>query len=253
MDIINIQKIIETEINFCSLFSNEIKTEFGKTFWNTANPLSWDSNHAVITRTRMDYAPVINQIEHFYLNHRLTPRIYYSFHPEENRILSLMEKHNWTIDNLDYTFYVHSKSKAPADIDATCFFEFKTYTDDIKTIYLSDPNEGMWMVTVLNIGLARQNVSVVGLKSKGKVVGLYELHNRNGITRVDSVIIHHSHRGKGFGKHLAQHLIHYHYNHYPEDLLYLCASNPIAKHIYERYGFEKIVMPGFAWNAYKPL
>ena len=247
-----LQKIMHIEINFCSAFSNAAPTAFGKIFWNENNPLSWDSNHAVITHTDIDYEDAVVQIQEFYSSKNLTPRIYFSFHPEEAEILKLLKQKNWTIDDVGFTFYIHSKEKPLSHSKSVRFVDIESYTDDIREVVLSDPREGIWMVNAIKTGLANKEINVTGLDHENRLIGLYALHNSNGITRIDNVFIHLAHRGKGFGKQLVQYMIQNHYKKYPGELLYLCATNPVAKSIYERYGFEKITLPGSSWNAYKP-
>ena len=248
-----IEQIIHMEINFCALFSGETVTDFGKMFCNPDNPLSWDSNHAVITARKADHAEVIRQVEAFYRSREMVPRIYYSFLPGENSLLDLLKQQQWQIHDMDYTFYTHSPGCRITEMDCAGFVPLTAYCQEIEDFILSDPlYGGVWNANVIRICLEKKNITAFGLRDSGKLVGLYQFHNANGVTRINNVLVHHALRGKGFGKRLAQHFIFRHYTDHPNDLLYLAASNPVAKHIYQQYGFSPIPMPGSSWNAHKP-
>jgi hypothetical protein len=72
-----IHKIIDFEINFPRSFANVKKKSYGLLFHNTENPTSYDSNHAVIL-TGKDLNYIIGDIEKFYSEKKLIPRIYSS-------------------------------------------------------------------------------------------------------------------------------------------------------------------------------
>ena len=65
-----LEKIKRLEYYFPKLFADMEERDYGVMFYNTANPDSLDSNHAVIFRD-CDYEKTLQEIKEFYISKNL--------------------------------------------------------------------------------------------------------------------------------------------------------------------------------------
>ena len=94
----DIKKVIDFEIDFPSQFADVVERPYGKLFYNLDNTISHDSNHGVITDLSCDLDQALSDIESFYHEKGLSPRIYPAFVlGEEETLKPFLVKHGFTL------------------------------------------------------------------------------------------------------------------------------------------------------------
>ena len=108
----NVNRLIETELNFAKRFTNVTPKPYGLIYWNEANKESHDSNHAIIT----DFVGVeasLKDIVNFYKAKGITPRLYPSLKDKELDILSQpLENHGFILNHHPNKYYLHERESS---------------------------------------------------------------------------------------------------------------------------------------------
>jgi ribosomal protein S18 acetylase RimI-like enzyme len=242
--------LIDNEIHFPKDFADSVVKDYGIFYYNTDNPLSWDSNHAVITDLKADMDIAFQEILAFYNEKNITPRIFASMQPNELDILKpYFDKYNFHLayKNLNQYFLWQKPSKADI-VPGISFKRMHELTDDIKDIILSDDDGGEWTVKVIERHLKLPSFHLLAGFVEEKPVTIASLKIMEHYSRVDDVITHLAYRGKGYGRSLMHYLVLYH-NQISDNYLYLYASNPIAIKNYKLCGFEDLDFKFDDWQV----
>lgn len=102
---IDLKKVMEYENNFPGGFTDVSEKPYGKLFFSRDNPLSHDSNHALILDLQADLDQVLDELTSFYNNLAVTPRIYQAFQPQEQHILKpYLNKHGFQYQEYENYF-----------------------------------------------------------------------------------------------------------------------------------------------------
>ena len=88
-----LEKIKHLEYYFPKTFADIEDHDFGVMFYNTANPDSNDSNHAIIT-DGSDYEKALEKIKAFYLSKNLGPRVYSALEDGQLEKISLSGRYS---------------------------------------------------------------------------------------------------------------------------------------------------------------
>jgi len=135
-----LDKIIDIEVNFCSMFSEVILKDYGKIYFNIDNKLSWDSNHAIITNINKKLGRIIEDIEKEFIKRDIIPRIYNSYRYDEE-IIAELEKRNWKFEKIDEAFfYIHDEKDEMNNTGE--FIKIDQFSRELEDVVLSDPEEG---------------------------------------------------------------------------------------------------------------
>jgi GNAT superfamily N-acetyltransferase len=240
------------EIHCYRRISNAVNTEYGVLFYNEENPQSHDSNHAVILRENRPLEWIIDQIERFYRQRKLTPRLYSLFRSaERERLTPALRARGWQFLDESYCLYVwqrpsHIAAKAPLEIRRA-----RTLEPGIIEVFNSEGGEP-WTIGVLQRHLPQESFHLLVGCVDGQPVTTASLAVMDGLTAVGDVMTHRQHRGRGYARALLHYLVQYHAALGRPNALYLFASNPVAIRIYEEAGFVPQEPGVDAWSAYLP-
>lgn len=245
----NLQRLIETELQFPKRFTNCTPKDFGMIYWNEGNKASSDSNHAVIT----DFVGIgssIKEILSFYKAKGITPRLYPAFKENELDLLSpLLETNAFVIENYPNQFFLHQRESGVNPVHGIHFERLKTITPELKEFVLSHDE---WPIKVLERHLSHPNFHLLGGFVNDVLVTLASVSIFAGYSRVDDVYTHEFYRGKGYSSALIHYVIQYHKEH-SENFLYLYSAIPEAIKVYGKAGFSPIAQNLKFWTAYKEL
>ena len=245
----DIKKVIDFEINFPSQFADVVERPYGKLFYNLDNAISHDSNHGVITDLSCDLDQALSDIESFYHEKGLSPRIYPAFlQGEEETLKPFLVKHGFTYqkhDNLYFLWQEDSKIIPNHKLEIIRLLEIN---DQIIEIIRSE-DKGDWTINVLKHNIQAERFHFLAGYVQGKAVAMASLNMTEGLSRVDDVITHKNYREQGYCSALIHYLVDYH-RRISENSLYLYSAEPKAIKIYRKAGFVEFKEQLSSWSAW---
>jgi ribosomal protein S18 acetylase RimI-like enzyme len=242
--------LIDCEIHFPKDFADSLGKPYGIFYYNEDNPLSWDSNHAIIADLNADLDIAFQEIPSFYNEKSITPRIFASMQAQELDILQpYFDKYHFQLayKNLNRYFLWEKPSQAGV-VPNIKFQRLHELSDDVKAIIFSDIDGGEWTVKVIQRHLKLPSFHLLCGFVANKPVTIASLKIMEHYSRVDDVITHVEFRGKGYGRSLMHYLVDYH-NRISNNYLYLYASNPVAIKNYELCGFVDLDFKFDDWQV----
>ncbi len=218
-------------------FTHAIERPWGTLFHNAENPDSYDSNHALLYRDRVEDLPaVLKEISAFYLARGMRPIIYQSilddgWFGEIAEVLSAAGYRSWQEAQHWMVLTEDSAITAQADVR-----RITTWTDDLA-IHLYEAAGEPWEIAVAKRQLENANTLYFAAFVDGRPVGaIYGHVNDEGVCRIDYLLVATAHRGKGLGRALTHAFVtHCMAYHIP------CALWPdgdTPRRIYEEAGFR---------------
>lgn len=228
-------------------FTQVIHRPWGNLYHNADNPDSYDSNHALLYRTRREnLSPILAEIVDFYRGIGAHPVIYQSILDDgwfgeiagelaAAGFRSWQEPQHWMLLAADSTIQIR------ADVR-----RLTSWTDDLAEHLFRAAGEP-WEIAVAKRQLANPNTLFFAAYVDGKPVGaIYGHVNDEGICRIDYLLVATAHRGHGLGRALTHAFV----THCRENAL-PCALWPdgdTPRRIYEEAGFRfvKTLMAGRA-------
>ncbi|MDD2331203.1 MAG: GNAT family N-acetyltransferase [Candidatus Cloacimonetes bacterium] len=247
----NVNRLIETELNFAKRFTNVTPKPYGLIYWNEANKESHDSNHAIIT----DFVGVeasLKDIVNFYKAKGITPRLYPSLKDKELDILSQpLENHGFILNHHPNKYYLHERESSITPAAGVHIERIRQMTTQLRD-YIIANQQGEHTIKVVQRHLSHPNYHLLGAFVADELVAVASVNIFAGYSRVDDVHTHISYRGKGYSSALIHYLVSYH-KRQSENHLYLYSSMPEAIRVYEKAGFIQIPHEFRFWTAYKNL
>ncbi|MEH7081221.1 GNAT family N-acetyltransferase [Neobacillus drentensis] len=241
-----IDKIIKFENNFAEVQSQVIEKPFGKIFYDKSNPLSYDSNHALINDDS-DYEFAIKEIVNFYQSIDITPRVY-TFSRNKSKVGQYLESKGFNRSIDEICFFVQ-KNKKIIDISQSLQVKRLNYIDDaISELLSSDKEQGEWGYKSLLKSIDNENFYLFGGYIDGELVCIASLYHKNDIYRVNDVFTKKDKRGKGYGSQLINFITDFN-DKTLKSICYLYAHNPNAIKVYKKAGYEEInaIVRGCYW------
>jgi len=246
---IDLERMYDCERNFPVRFTHVVDKPYGRLFYNPDNPLSNDSNHALILRMDADLDEAIEDVVGFYQGMRLTPRVYPGFRPDEWDILRpVLTRHGFKCEEYaNHYFLLEGASvispnpsvevKRARDVDASII-------DVLCSAESSDRT-----VRILRRHLEYEEFHLFAgyVDSRAVTLGSFEIIR--GYARVDNVVTHPECRNRGYCRALIHHMVE-HYSSVASNPLYLWANNPVAMRIYREAGFVEFSADRPAWGAW---
>ena len=222
-------------------FTEVLPRPWGNLYYSADNPDSYDSNHALIFRDRVDdLAAVLAEITDFYLSRGRKPILYQSilddgWFGEIAAELSAAGYRAWQEEQ--HWMLLTGDRRITA------------WTEDLA-IHLYEAAGEPWEIAVAKRQLANPNTIYFAACEDGKPVGaIYGHINDEGICRIDYLLVATAHRGKGLGRALTHAFV----THCRQEDI-PCALWPdgdTPRRIYEEAGFRYVrtLMAGRAtWN-----
>ena len=231
-------------------FTHVTQRPWGNLYHNPDNPDSYDSNHALIYRDRVDDLPaVLKEIADFYLSRGGRPIIYQSilddgWFGEIAEELSAAGFRSWQEAQHWMLLEADSAITATADVRRVT-----RWTEDLAT-HLYEAAGEPWEIAVARCQLENPNTLYFAAHVEARPVGaIYGHINGEGICRIDYLLVATAHRGRGLGRALTHAFV----THCRENCI-PCALWPdgyTPRRIYEEAGFRfvRTLMAGRAsWN-----
>ncbi|MHB1294831.1 MAG: GNAT family N-acetyltransferase [Anaerolineae bacterium] len=247
---ISIEHLRRCEVDWYAAITNVDVHPWGRIHHNTANPLSYDSNHAVILDPACDVDAVLDEIVQAYESKRLTPRIYSSLQSGVGaRLRPYLEAHGFTYEPSETRCFLRLGACRVEPRAALEIQRFRTITPGLLALVNSERQEP-WTIGTLLRHLPKADLHLLVGLVDGEPVTMASINLMDGASRVDDVITHVAHRGKGYCRALIHALLAY-YDALSTQPLYLWAENPTAIRIYQEAGFVEQPLDADSWYAWK--
>ena len=245
-----LEKIKHLEYYFPKIFTDMEERDFGVMFYNTANPDSHDSNHAVLIND-CDYEKALEAIKEFYNAKNMEPRVYSSL--EEGQLQSIrphLERADFKVNDFGYTEFLVSNGKSVINEPHTLDFRRFNAGDDLSIftrIFEDDDTVFRTQEVVRRRATNTDYYLYIGYKDNIPVVMASFQFDENMTARLDEVETAEAHRGKGYARQITRHLTDV-FEKQGGKLFYTWAANDTAQRVYLQGGFEvKYKLP--AWSA----
>jgi GNAT superfamily N-acetyltransferase len=241
-----VDKIISFENNFAEIQANVIEKPYGRIFYDKYNPLSYDSNHAIINED-IDYDFVADDIITFYKSIGITPRVY-TFTRNKSKVGLYLESKGFKKSIDEICFYVQQNKKI---INIPKTIEIRRLNQIDETIYellSSDKDQGEWGYKALIKAIGKKNFFLFGGYDDNNLVCIASLYKLNDISRINDVFTKKDKRGNGFGTQLINFITDFN-DKTLKSVSYLYAENPTAIKIYKKAGYEEMneIIRGCYW------
>lgn len=225
---------------FPKIFTNFEERPYGILFYNEENRDSYDSNHAVIYKDRIDdLNAVLSDIIDFYTSKNLRPIIYQSmlddgWFEEISDELTAVGFKNWT-EMQEYMLPTGENKIVPnPELEVV---KIETWDDELKTVFLEA--EEPWEIDVARTSLDDPESWMFAARENGKTIGLLYGHISDIACRGDYLLVSKKHRRIGAGRAL--------FHAYVEwckqkgiDNAYLWPDGETPKRIYQEGGYELV-------------
>lgn len=225
---------------FPKMFTNFEERPYGILFYNEENRDSYDSNHAVIYKDRIDdLNAVLSDIIDFYTSKNLRPIIYQSmlddgWFEEISDELTAAGFKNWT--ELQEYMLPTGENKIVPNLELEVV-KIETWDDQLKTVFLEA--EEPWEIDVARTSLDDPRSWMFAARENGKSIGLLYGHISDIACRGDYLLVSKKHRRIGAGRAL--------FHAYVEwckqkgiDNAYLWPDGETPKRIYQEGGYELV-------------
>ena len=236
----NLQDGYFEEDLFPKLFTNYEERSYGILFYNEENRDSYDSNHAVIYKDKIDnLGDVLADIIHFYGSKNLRPIIYQSmlddgWFEEIERELADAGFKSWT-ELQEYMLPTGGNKIVPnPDLE---IIKIEKWDDELKKVFLEA--EEPWEIEVAKVSLNNPNSWMFAAREKGKTIGLLYGHVSEIACRVDYLIVSKQHRRIGAGRALFNAYVNWCDQSGIENA-YLWPDGETPKRIYQEGGYELV-------------
>ncbi len=237
------------EVEFPADYAEREARPWGVLFHCRDNPISYDSNHAVILDLGSDLDAVIQEIVAFYRERGLTPRVYSGGLPGESESLRpRLQAAGFTVEEQELRWFVLEGESRVTPVPSLEVRRVAALDEPLIALLNSD-GDAPWSVGVVRRHLARPDFHLLAGYVGGMPVTMASLKYRDGIGRVDDVMTDPAHRGHRYARTLMHHLVRRH-RELSSGLLYLWAENPVAIRAYLEVGFvERGPVPP-TWSAW---
>lgn len=237
----DLKKIYKEE----DLFPREItfweEREYGFLFYNEDNKGSYDSNHAVIFKSRInDLNHVLDDIVKFYIQKGIKPVIYQSISDEGyfediKNVLSNYGFESWTEAQRYMVLSEQNTITLNTEITVQKISEWQ---ENYGTEIFEKAGEP-WEIAVAKKSLDNRNTLFFVAHYNGKPVGMTYAHVRDDVCRVDYLLVSKEHRNIGVGRALINSFVKYCKVNQIENC-FLWPDGDTAERIYYEAGFRHV-------------
>ena len=236
----NLQNGYIEEDVFPKIFTHYEERPYGILFYNEANRDSYDSNHAVIYRDKIDdLKTVIDEIKDFYGSRNLRTILYQAmtdngWFEEISDELAGFGFKSWT-ELQEYMLPTGVDRIVPnPELEVT---KIEKWNEDLENVFIEA--EEPWEIEVAKTTLNYPHSWMFAAKENGKTIGVIYGHVSDIACRVDYLLVSKKHRGVGAGRALF-----HTYNEWCKqsgiDKAYLWPDGETARRIYMEGGYEPV-------------
>ena len=227
------------------LFPREItlyeKREYGFLFYNEENKDSFDSNHAIIYREKIqDIEMVLKNIISFYRKKGIKPNIYQSIREEGyfEEIKGALSKYGFEYWTEEQKYMVLSEKNTIIP-NPQIVVRKATEWEDEYGIEIFEKAGEPWEIEVAKKALMNGNTLFFVAYYREKPIGMTHCHLTDGICRVDYLLVSKEYRNIGAGRALINSFVEYCHTNQIEDC-YLWPDGESAERIYYEAGFRYV-------------
>ena len=223
---------------FPMVFTESEERDYGILFYNTENKDSFDSNHAVIYKDRIDDLHyVLADIVEFYATKGIRPMVYQSMLDDDwfdgvKVVFTDAGFKSWTEDQ-EYMLQTGRNTIVPdpeTDVRMVC-----EWNDGITAVFMEAAEP--WEIKVAEKTLDNPNGWMFAAHLKGKPVGVLYGHVSERICRVDYLLVSPKFRRKGVGRALFNGFVEW-CKHNDIERAYTWPAGATPKRIYEEGGYS---------------
>ena len=239
-----------SEIHSPRLYSDATQRPYGLLYHNVQNPLSYDSNHAVVLDLESDIGSALDDIASFYRSLHITPRVYTAFQApkEEQLLLPLLQEHGYALSRADWHVLAWQCASEPSSTPPLEVRRVRALDDPVIALINAEEPQP-WNVGLLQRYLASECLHLLVGYHHSEPICMAALRILDGISRVDDVQTHPAWRGRGYARALMQYLVRYHQE-VSSNALYLLTDNPTALRVYRDVGFAATPFGLSFWSAW---
>ena len=247
-----LEKIKRLEHYFPIIFADMEERDFGVMFYNTANPDSHDSNHAVIINDcDYDYEKMLREVKEFYYTKGLEPRVYASLEEGQLQIIRPhLERAGFKVNDYGYTEYLVYNGKSAITEPYTLNFRRFNAGDDLYVftrIFGDEDTVFRTREVVRRRASSPDYYLYIGYSDDIPVAMASFQFDEYMSARLDEVETAEGHRGKGYARQITRYLTGV-FEKQGGKLFFTWAANHTAQRVYVQGGFEvKYKLP--AWSA----
>ena len=239
----NLDKIFKEEDLFPREFVNFEAKEYGILFYDETNKDSYDSNHGVIFKHKIeDLDTVLDEVTAFYESKGLKPMLYQAT-AEEGYFVSnadVFAKHgfkSWEEELRIMVPAVANRLVPNPEITVKRVSEW----DDSFASEIFVKAEEPWEIGVAKRMIKNPNTVFLVAYYKEQPVGMTYVHVRNGVCRFDYILVSKEYRRVGVGRTLMHALVEYCKKEGIENC-YLWPADDGAQRIYAEAGFQIVAV-----------
>ena len=234
-------KIYREEDLFPREFTAYAERKYGLLFYNENNKDSYDSNHAIIFKDRInDVTKTLEDITEFYRDKGIKPAIYQSI-TDDGYFESIQE------ELAEYGYDVYGEENRYMVLLDECkimpnplieVLKIEKREDTFRTNIFEAAGEP-WETDVVKMALEKSNTLFFVAYIDGCPVGMTRAHTKDGVCRVDYLLVATEHRKKGVGRAIIQIFAKYCMKNKIENC-FLWPDGESAERIYDEAGFRLV-------------
>lgn len=237
----DLEKIYREEDLFPREFTTYAEREYGLLFYNDKNKLSYDSNHAIIFKNKVNNIPeVLEDITKFYQRKGIKPTIYQSI-SDEGYFESIREElaaYGYDVygeENRYMVFLEECKILPNPLIEVR---KIEKWEDTFRRNIFEAAGEP-WESDVAKTAFEKDNTLFFVAYIEGCPVGMTHAHRTDGVCRVDYLLVATEHRKKGAGRAIIKTFADYCKENKIENC-FLWPDGDSAERIYYEAGFRLV-------------
>lgn len=198
----HLEKIYLEEDLFPREFTTYEEREYGLLFYNDNNKHSYDSNHAIIFKDRTNNIhKALEDITQFYLQKGIKPTIYQSISDDGyfESIRDELAVHGYHVYGEENRYMVFLDECKITSNPLIKVQKIEKWDDAFRTNIFEAADEP-WETNVAKIALQSENTLFFVAYIEGCPAGMTHAHTRDGVRRVDYLLVAAKHRKKGVGR-----------------------------------------------------
>lgn len=236
-----LEKIYKEEDYFPREITFWEEREYGVLFYNEGNQDSYDSNHAVIFKDRInDLNEVLDDIVKFYLKKGIKPVIYQSISDEGffEDVKTILSEHGFESWSESQRYMVLSERNTITPNPQVTVRKISEWQGIYATEIFEKAGEP-WETAVAKKSLDNRNTLFFVAYDREKPVGMTYAHMHDDVCRVDYLLVSKEHRNEGVGRALINSFVeHCRANHIEN--CFLWPGGETAERIYYEAGFRHV-------------
>lgn len=235
----NLLKIYREEDLFPREFTVFAERQYGLLFYNENNKDSYDANHAIIFKNKInDLAKTLEDITEFYRGKGVGPTIYQSI-TNDGYFESIREElasHGYDVYGEENRYMVLLDECKITQNPLIEVRKIEKWEDAFRTNIFEAAGEP-WETDVAKTALEKDNTLFFVAYIEGLPVGMTRAHTKDGVCRVDYLLVATEHRKKGAGRAIIQTFAKYCIENKIENC-FLWPDGESAERIYYESGFR---------------